>query len=98
LLLAVGSKSPDDRRISARWISKRIGRLMADAGIHRPGDRRTAHALRHTAASDVLDRCHDVRTVQQMLGHASLQSTEVYLRRADLNRLRRAMSGRVYVA
>lgn len=96
LFLAVGSKRSPDGRISAKWISKRIGRLMRDAGVHKPGDRRTAHALRHTAASDVLDRCHDIRAVQQMLGHQSLATTEIYLRRADLGRLRQAMEGREY--
>lgn len=96
LFLAVGSKRSPDGRISAKWISKRTGRLMRDAGVHKPGDRRTAHALRHTAASDVLDRCHDIRAVQQMLGHQSLATTEVYLRRADLGRLRQAMEGRQY--
>ncbi len=56
----------------------------------------SAHALRHTAASDVLDRCGNVRTVQQMLGHASLQTTQIYLRRANLDQLREAMGGRSY--
>lgn len=97
LFLAVGSKGLPDGRLSAKWISKRAARVMAAAGVHRQAwDGRTAHALRHTAASDVLDRCHDVRTVQQMLGHSSLQSTEIYLRRADLARLREAMEGRSY--
>jgi integrase len=53
-------------------------------------------SLRHTAASDVLDRCHDVRTVQVMLGHASLATTQIYLRRASLDQLREAMNGRDY--
>jgi|GEM_PF-75133 len=96
LFKATGSKGNPDGRLSAKWISKRTGRLMAQAGVHKVGDGRSAHALRHTAASDVLDRCHDVRTVQQMLGHASLQSTQIYLRRADLGKLREAMAGRDY--
>ena len=70
---------------------------MSTAGIKRgAGDGVSAHALRHTAASDVLDRCHDVRTVQAMLGHVSIATTQIYLRRADLSRMREAMAGRDY--
>jgi integrase len=58
----------------------------------------SAHALRHTAASDVLERSHDLRAVQDMLGHRHLQTTSIYLRRANLDRLRDAMSGRRYLA
>lgn len=60
------------------------------------GDGRSAHSLRHTATSDVLDTYGNVRIVQEMLGHSSLQSTQVYLRRADLGQLREAMAGRDY--
>ena len=56
----------------------------------------TPHTLRHTAASDVLDKCGNVRTVQTMLGHQSLATTQIYLRRADLGQLREAMAGRDY--
>lgn len=60
-------------------------------------DGRSAHALRHTCASDVLDRCGDLRTVQEMLGHAQLTSTQIYLRRAAAtDRLAAAMAGRTY--
>ena len=96
LFKATGSKTLPDGRLSPAWISKRTGRMMAQAGVHRHGDGRTAHALRHTAASDVLDRCKDVRVVQEMLGHQSLATTQIYLRRADLDTLRKAMSGRDY--
>lgn len=96
LFKAYGSKSSPDGRLSAKWISKRTGRLMAAAGVHRPGDGKTAHALRHTAASDVLERSHDLPAVQEMLGHASLATTQRYLRRVELCRLREAMEGRTY--
>jgi integrase/recombinase XerD len=38
------------------------------------------HVLRHTCAMHTLQATHDVRKVALWLGHASLQSTEVYLR------------------
>lgn len=54
------------------------------------------HALRRTCASDVLEAGADVRLVQNMLGHQQLSSTEHYLRRAELPRMRSAMEGRDY--
>lgn len=83
-------------RVSAQRISIMVQRVMRSAGVHSPGDGRTAHSLRHTAASDVLDACHDIRVVQEMLGHTSVATTQIYLRRADLGRLRTAMAGRNY--
>ena len=78
--------------------SKRMTALFWEAGLKKANyDGRSAHALRHTAASDVLDRCKNVRTVQAMLGHASIATTQIYLRRANLDQLREAMSGRDYV-
>lgn len=78
-----------------------VGRLVSDwmsaAGVkRRPWDGVSAHALRHTAASDVLEGGAHIRDVQAMLGHASLATTEVYLRRSDAVRLRAVMDGRTY--
>jgi integrase/recombinase XerD len=85
------------RPISAPAVARIVGNLMRRTGVKvAAGDGITAHALRHTAASDVLDRCNNVRTVQGMLGHASLATTQIYLRRASLGQLRDAMEGRFY--
>ncbi len=78
-------------------ISGMVSEWMRAAGIKRRArDGVAAHALRHTAASDVLDRCGDLRVVQQMLGHSQLATTSIYLRRAGLSQLREAMEGRRY--
>jgi len=91
--------SPADGRMSAGYVSMLVGQIMAAAGVHHaPGDGRTAHSLRHTAAADTLDACGDLRVVQAMLRHSSVKSTEIYLRRVDLDRVRRAMEGRSYGA
>lgn len=79
-------------------ISGMVSEWMRAAGIKSwARDGVSAHALRHTAASDVLESSRDLRAVQEMLGHRHLQTTSVYLRRADLGRLRDAMAGRRYL-
>lgn len=85
------------RGLDRSTISRYAGRWFRDAGLKtQPYDGRSAHALRHTAASDVLDRCGDVTVVQAMLGHANVATTSVYLRRARLGVMRDAMEGRDY--
>jgi integrase/recombinase XerC len=84
-------------RLKVRTIGVYVRGWLYDAGIkRRPYDGVNAHALRHTAASDVMDRCEDPRVVQQLLGHAHLATTEIYMRRAGLAKMRAAMEGRDY--
>jgi integrase/recombinase XerD len=47
----------------------------------------TPHVLRHTCAMHTLQATHDVRKVSLWLGHASLQSTEIYLRADPTSKL-----------
>jgi site-specific recombinase XerD len=83
--------------LTADTISAYMSKSMRAAGIKKARfDGVAAHALRHTAASDTLDHCGDLEAVREMLGHASLTTTQIYLRRANLDRLREAMSGRRY--
>jgi integrase/recombinase XerC len=63
------------RRLAPREVQRRIKRWAAAAGIEVDVH---PHMLRHSFASHVLQSSGDLRAVQEMLGHASISSTQVY--------------------
>lgn len=67
--------SSQGRRITVREVQKRIKAHAQALGI--PADVHP-HVLRHSFASHVLQSSGDLRAVQEMLGHASIASTQVY--------------------
>ena len=88
------------QRMAAKTLSGYMREWMRAAGVKSSAlDGRSAHALRRTAGSDVMDACGDVRMVQEMLGHARIETTaRSYLRPVSLCVLRSAMEGRDYGA
>ena len=69
--LFVGSRGA---RIGQRAVRTIVERITIDAG----GPRLAPHGLRHTAATHVLEGGADLRAVQELLGHASLDTTQRY--------------------
>ena len=61
--------------IHPNYISALVRRYMNQAGITKKG---ACHLFRHTAASLMLDAGADVRHLQEILGHESLCSTQIY--------------------
>ncbi|HWA52660.1 MAG TPA: tyrosine recombinase XerC [Solirubrobacterales bacterium] len=78
--------SKSGRRLSNSDVTRRLGLWVREAAL---AGGVSPHALRHSFATHLLEGGADLRTIQELLGHASISTTQVYTR-VDAARLRDA--------
>jgi integrase/recombinase XerC len=76
----------DGTRLSARSVHRLLNQLSEASGLNKPLH---PHIFRHSFATHLLNHGVDLRIVQELLGHASIRSTQIYTH-ISTERLRRA--------
>src|SRR4029077_12343423 len=86
-------KTKDLPRITPRSVERLVKQYSIKAGITR---KVTPHVIRHSFATDLLENGADLRSVQALLGHANIATTQVYTHVTDkhLREVHKAFHGK----
>jgi integrase/recombinase XerD len=78
--------SRNGKGLTRDWVYRIIKRYAAQVGLE---EKATPHILRHSFATHLLEGGADLRVVQELLGHVSVSTTEIYthLDRSKLKRI-----------
>ena len=87
------AKSAKSLRLSPRSVERMVKQYATRAGITR---KVTPHVIRHSFATDLLENGADLRSVQALLGHANIATTQVYTHITDkhLREIHKAFHGK----
>ncbi|HUT22525.1 MAG TPA: site-specific tyrosine recombinase/integron integrase [Candidatus Bipolaricaulota bacterium] len=90
---AKGRKTVNDAGLTPRSIQRLVERYSKAAGLTK---KVTPHTMRHSYATDLLMNGADIRSVQSMLGHSSITTTQIYthITNQQLHDVHKAFHGR----